>query len=158
MTSAAPAEAPDFKKSRRFTTDAVAMTYLCSTGEKQRLGRLRFAGLGGGAMDGLADALVGSAAADVAAHEVIDIGVGRVGLLGEQRDCGHDLSGLAVAALRDVFCDPGLLDRVAPVGGQAFYGRNFFAGDAGDRRNARACGFPVDVHGARAAEGHTAAA
>src|ERR1700675_4093874 len=106
MTRAAPAVAPDFKKSQRFTTDAVAMTYLFSSGEKQRLSGFRFAGLRGGAMDGLADALVGSAAADVAAHEVIDIGVGRVGLLGEQRDCGHDLPGLAVAALRDVFFDP----------------------------------------------------
>src|ERR1700687_6059383 len=125
MTSAAPAEALDFKKSRRSTTDAVAMTDLFSLREKQRLGGLRFAGLRGGAMDGLADALVGSAAADVAAHEVIDIGVGRVGLLGEQRDGGHDLSGLAIAALRDVFFDPGLLHRVAPVGGEAFDGGDF---------------------------------
>jgi len=34
---------------------------------------------GCGAMDGLADALVGAAAADVAAHSIVDIGVGGLG-------------------------------------------------------------------------------
>src|SRR5881275_1621517 len=66
-----------------------------------------FAGhFGGGAVNGFADALVSAAAADVAAHGIIDVGVGGVGLLREQGHCGHDLSGLAVAALRNVFLHP----------------------------------------------------
>src|ERR1700676_1632005 len=156
MTSAAPAAAPDVKKSRRFTTDALAMTYLFSSGGK-RLGGLRLAGLRGRAMDGFADALVGSAAADIAAHEVVDVGVGRFGLLREQRDGGHDLSGLAVTALRDVFLDPGLLHGMAPVGRQAFDGRHLFPGDARYRGDTRAGGFSVEVHGPRSAQRHAAA-
>ena len=65
-------------------------------------------------MDGLADALVGAAAADVAAHGVVDVGVGGFRFLREQRDRGHDLAGLAVAALRNVFLDPGLLHGMVP--------------------------------------------
>ena len=41
-------------------------------------------GCGGGrsAMDGFADALIGAAAADVAAHEVVDVGIGGIGFFG----------------------------------------------------------------------------
>jgi hypothetical protein len=116
-----------------------------------------FDGRTGGAVDGFADALIGAAAADIAAHEVVDIGVGGFWFLGEQRDCGHDLAGLAIAALRDVFCDPGLLDGVGAVGGEAFDGGDFFAADGGDLSDTGAGGFAVDVHGAGAAKGHAAA-
>src|ERR1700741_3877188 len=47
-----------------------------------------------------ANARVGRTAADVAAHRGVDIGVGRLGVLHEQRSGGHDLPGLTVAALR----------------------------------------------------------
>src|SRR6267154_644653 len=68
-----------------------------------RLGLARLHGRG--AMNGFANALIRAATADVAAHGIVDIGVGRVGLFGKQRDGGHDLSGLAVAALRNVSPD-----------------------------------------------------
>src|SRR6202171_1280617 len=126
-TRATPPAVPVFRKSRRFTTEGFGMGPLgmcCGQCDCQQLsGGLGLARLHGrGAMDGLADALVGAAAADVAAHGIVDIGVGGVGFLGEQRYCGHDLSGLAVAALRNVFFHPGLLHGMAAIGGGAFDG------------------------------------
>src|SRR5262249_21012678 len=53
-----------------------------------------------GLLDGLADPQIGPAAADVAGHRTVDVGVGRMRVLGEQRRRRHDLAGLAVAALR----------------------------------------------------------
>src|ERR1700756_3392898 len=107
MTSAAPPAAPVFRNSRRFRTGAVVMTHLEFFSEHGKVwssGGLGFASrCTGGAMDGFANALIGTAAADVAAHEVVDIGVGGMGLLGQQGDCGHNLAGLAIAALRNVF-------------------------------------------------------
>src|SRR5271154_1414542 len=110
-----------------------------------------------GAMDGSADALVGAATADVSAHEVVDVGVGRLRLFCEQRDCGHNLSRLAVAALGNVFFDPGYLYWVGAVGRESFDRGDFLSAYARDRRDARARGFAVDVHGASAAESHPAA-
>src|SRR5260370_20319244 len=80
-------------------------------------GGLRLTRLHGcGAVDGLTDSLVRAAAADVAAHGIVDIGVGGVGLFRKQRYRGHDLSRLAVAALRNVFFHPGLLYGMAAIG------------------------------------------
>src|SRR5689334_7767388 len=55
------------------------------------------------------DALIGAAAADVG-HGVVDVLIGRFRLLLQERRRGHDLPRLAVTALRDVECRPGLLD------------------------------------------------
>src|SRR5579863_8164926 len=63
----------------------------------------------GGTVDCAADGVVGPAAADVSAHGFVDITVGGMAGLAEQRDRRHDLAGLAVAALRHVFLDPRLL-------------------------------------------------
>src|ERR1700752_2670167 len=64
-------------------------------------------------LDALADSHIGAAATDVSRHGVVDIAVGRVGLGGEQRRCGHDLAGLAITALRHLQRDPGLLNLFA---------------------------------------------
>src|SRR5260370_7943190 len=64
---------------------------------------------------------------------------------------------MGVAALRNVFFNPGLLDGMAAIGGETFDGRDFLAGDAGDRRDAGTRGLAVDVHGTSAAEGYAAA-
>src|SRR5215472_4122249 len=66
-------------------------------------------------MDGLANALISAATANVAAHGIVNVRVGGVGLLGEKRNRGHDLPGLAIAALRNVFLHPGFLDRMEVV-------------------------------------------
>src|SRR5881409_3809306 len=63
-----------------------------------------------------ADAVVGTATAHVAAHGAFYFGVGGALHLGEQRRGAHDLARLAVAALRHVVCDPGLLQRSAFLG------------------------------------------
>src|ERR1700743_3032090 len=55
----------------------------------------------GGAMDRAAEAFVGAATANVG-DAGVDLGVGGVGVVLEERRHGHDLPGLAVAALRHV--------------------------------------------------------
>src|SRR5262245_27218601 len=60
---------------------------------------------------GGSDALVRPAPADIG-HRVVDILVGRLWILLEQRGRGHDLAGLAVAALRHIERSPGLLNRI----------------------------------------------
>src|SRR5690606_26031381 len=103
---ARPAAAPDaFRRLRRERDDSVmrvAMDLLLS-----RLGLLSGRGL-----DGLADARVGTAAADVAAHCLVDVLVGRVRVAVQQRLRREDLARLAVTALRRASLDPRLLQRV----------------------------------------------
>src|SRR5207237_6388693 len=69
------------------------------------------------------DALISAAAANVR-HRLIDVCIGGVRLLGEQRCRGHDLARLAVAALRHAFRDPGTLHRAPAVVGHARAGRD----------------------------------
>src|SRR5882672_8495589 len=57
------------------------------------IGRAAIRGISGRLMHGLADALIGAAAADVG-HRLVDVGVGRFWLFLEQRRRGHDLAGL----------------------------------------------------------------
>src|SRR5690242_13224876 len=62
----------------------------------------------GGQVHRGADALIRSAAADVD-HGVVDLLIGGLGRALEQGHRGHDLSGLAIAALGHVESGPGLL-------------------------------------------------
>src|SRR5882757_519600 len=91
----------------------------------------------GGFVDRRADAHIGGAAADVAAHGGVDVGVAGcvVGL--EQGGGGHDLPGLAVAALHHVELLPGGLHRMADlVGADGFDRGDLLAGGGGDRGDA----------------------
>ena len=91
----------------------------------------------GGGVDCLADALIGAAATDVG-HRRVDVRIGglRVGL--QQRGGGHDLAGLAVAALRHVVLQPGDLHRMAePVGRQALDRGDLRIADRADRHLSR---------------------
>src|SRR5882672_4841296 len=104
-------------------------------------------------LDSLADSHISAAATDVPRHGGVDIAVGRVGLGGEQRRRGHDLAGLAIAALRDLQLDPGLLDLLAGGGGtDGLDGGDALAGRGRDRRDARAHRLAVEVDRARAAQ------
>src|SRR6266581_8056434 len=67
-------------------------------------------------LDSLADSHISTAATDVPRHGGVDVAVGRVGVGGEQCRCGHDLAGLAIAALRDLEIEPRLLN--LPAGGR----------------------------------------
>ena len=80
-------------------------------------------------MDRLADALIGAAATDVrdGGVDVVIVGL-RVRL--QQCGGGHDLAGLAVAALRHVVLQPGDLHRMAEaIGRQALDGGDLRVAD-----------------------------
>src|SRR4030095_16246946 len=99
----------------------------------------------------LANAVMGAAAADVG-HGVVDVPIGRFGLLLQEGRRGHDLAGLAVAALWHVDRRPGFLHGVRAGGRQTFDGDDLVGGlHTADREDAGAYELPVDVHGAGAA-------
>ena len=78
-------------------------------------------------MDSAANSEVGGATAEISGHGFVDIGVGGVRVLSEQRGGGYNLSGLAVAALWDLFSDPGFLDQMQTVCGKTFDSDNSLA-------------------------------
>src|SRR6266853_772751 len=91
----------------------------------------------GRVFDSLADPHISAAAADVPRHGSVDIAVGRVGVGREQGRRGHDLAGLAIAALRHLQLDPGLLNLSAGGrGANCLDGGDALAGRGGDRRDA----------------------
>ena len=102
-------------------------------------------------MDGAADSWIGSATADISRHGSVDIIVRWVGSRFEQRRCAHDLTGLAVAALRDFNFDPGALQRMIPVGRKPFDSGDFFSYCARHRSAAGAHWPAIQVHSAGAA-------
>ena len=103
-------------------------------------------------MNRFANPLIGSATADVAAHGVVDIGIGGRRLFGEQRRGRHDLSGLAVAALGYVDRRPRFLNGMRAGGRQALDGDDLVGGlHAADGERARAHQPAIDVHGAGSA-------
>src|SRR5271170_5414910 len=110
----------------------------------------------GGRLDGGGDALIATAAADVAAHRTVYLVFGRV-LVGRDQ-CGglHDLAGLAIPALRDIQGAPGFLHRVIALRiepldrGHGPAGDIVYGGDAG------AGGLAVDMDGTSAAKRNAA--
>src|SRR5438105_154586 len=131
-----PADAKDviFMKSRRFTLTTF-MSHL--------LGR---------AMDRTSDAHVCPASAEIAAHGLVDLRVGRLLRLLQKRRGAHDLARLAISALRDVLREPCLLKRMRSVGRKALDCGDLFPGDGLQRRAAGANRLAVREHRARAAE------
>src|SRR5262249_9391992 len=100
-------------------------------------------------LDGVANPHIGAAATDVAGHGVVDVGVGRLRLVDQERRRRHDLAGLAVAALHDLEIEPCLLDLAAFRRLADRLDRRDRGGpDAVDRRDAGARGGAVDMHGA----------
>src|SRR5438132_6185621 len=109
------------------------------------------------ALDGGDDAVVGPASTNIAVHMRDDVGASGLGILGEELCRLHDLAGLAVAALRHLFRDPGFLQRMRRIRRQAFDGHGFLAGDRAHIDLAGTLRRPVDVDCAGAAETGTAA-
>src|ERR1700749_840783 len=107
-------------------------------------------------MDGVFEALLPAAAADVTGHRLANLVVAGFGILREQGGGLHDLAGLAVSALRDIDLPPGFLQRGSAVWVEPFDGGNFAIGRVGYRGDAGAYGLLVDHHGTRTAQCLTA--
>src|ERR1700730_2502121 len=108
-------------------------------------------------LDGLADPYVGSAAADVAGHRLVDITVLRDRVACQECRCAHDLTGLAIATLHDLKIEPGLLNSCASRSpADRFNGGDFAIADAVDSRDAGANRIAVLMYGAGAAQCHAA--
>src|SRR5271166_5100385 len=133
-----------FRKPRRLTFSMTAWTGVMSGSRGSRL-------------DGGGDPLIAAAAAEVAAHRVVDLGLGRV-LRRRQERCGlHNLAGLAVAALRDIQGAPSLLHGMVPVAVESFDRRHRAPGGIADGRGAGTGGLTVDMDRAGAAQRHATA-
>ena len=104
-------------------------------------------------LDPGADARVAAATTDIAVHRRVDVLIGGMGRLDQQRGRRHDLARLTVAALGNVELHPGGLQFLADrMGGHALDG-----GDPrrADRRNRDLAGprrLAVDMDGAGAAK------
>src|SRR5437879_13533502 len=99
-------------------------------------------------LDSRADSHIGAAPTDVPRHGGVDIVIGRVGLGREQRRRGHDLAGLAIAALRDLEIEPRLLDLPAGWSGTDGLDRgDALAGRGSDRRDAWAARLAIQGAG-----------
>src|SRR5262245_40600255 len=98
-----------------------------------------------------ADADIGHASAQVTAHDGVDVLVGRVGKILEQC-CGlHDLSGLAIPALRCLRLNPGLLQWMLTVRVEPLDRRDRRVRHRAERRDAGADRASINVHRACAA-------
>src|SRR5438874_722271 len=104
-----------------------------------------------GGVDRLADLLEGPATADIG-DGLVDVLVGRFRLLLEKGCDRHDHAALAIAALRYVVGDPGLLHLVQrAVAGESLDRGDLLADGFADRYAAGAHRDPVDMHSAGAA-------
>ena len=108
-------------------------------------------------VNGLTDARIGSATADIAAHRRVDLRVGGVGRALKERGGRHDLPRLTIAALGDVDCLPRCLYGVETVGREAFDCGDALAGDRAYVCHARANRAAVRENGASSADSHAAA-
>jgi len=108
-------------------------------------------------VDRFADAHIGGAAAEITAHGLVDIAVGRPLVCLQERDGAHDLARLAVATLRHVARDPGALHGGRFAAGDAFDGRDRPVADLGHRQRAGAHRHVAHQDGAGTAERRAAA-
>ena len=99
-------------------------------------------------MDRFPDPRIGAAPADIG-NRLIDRIIVRVGIRRQQGSHTHDHARLAIAALRDLFIDPGLLHGMQPIlASQSFDRRDRFALQVRNRQYARSNRLAIDVDGA----------
>jgi len=97
-------------------------------------------------LDGADDPGVGAAAAQISAHALADILVIRSARFAQERDRGHQLTGGAVAALKRIVFDEGLLHRMQLLAScESFDCRHTLAADACRERQTRKHTPAVDV-------------
>src|SRR5207302_8579004 len=104
------------------------------------------------AVDRLADSQVRTTAAKVG-DLPLNINIGWVRILRQERRRCHDLSGLAIAALRHVPLAPSNLRRMLSVSRQAFNRSDFLSHCLTDSRDAGPDRFAVQVNSASPASG-----
>ena len=99
----------------------------------------------------LDDLLVAGAAADVTANGVLDLLLGGLGILGDERRTRHDHAGDAKTALHGAHGAKGVHKGLTHVLGQALDGHDVAAGGKGGGQHARLDGRTVHMDGAGAA-------
>ncbi len=97
-------------------------------------------------MDRLPDAHVSATAAEIAVHGFVDVAVGGTRMFCKQSGSRHNLSSLAVSALRNIDLAPRQLQRMGAVRGQALNGGNFLVGGGGNWCEARPHGLAAQVN------------
>src|ERR1700751_2978617 len=140
-TTSAP---PALRSERRETEKCVALSILVMIAPSTHHRRC--------ALDRAQDAHVGAAAALEAGERVLDLRLGRLLVLIEERGRGHDPAIDAIAALRHLLFDVSRLHRMrlfrrAPAGERC----DLAPADRRDWRNARADGLTIEMHRASAA-------
>ena len=105
-------------------------------------------------MNSASNSLISAATAYVACHGFIDVRIVRRGIDFQQCDSRHDLTRVAISALRDIIFDPGLFYRMSF--GDAFYGGDLLSLSVFHRHLARALRFSVYMDSACAALGDSA--
>jgi hypothetical protein len=106
----------------------------------------------GSAVDRLANPFIGTAPAQVAVHGLGDLLIGRIRRLRQKSSRGHYLPCLAIAALRNLFLNPRLLQDMQAIRTQPFYRRDRFPHDLRHRRGAGSHGCALNMHGTSAAK------
>src|SRR2546427_7186288 len=104
-------------------------------------------------MNGLPNPRIGPTAAKIG-NLAIDVGVTGFAVLSQQRRSRHDLSRLAISALRHVTFPPRDLERMLRVGRESLYRRHIFPRSLAYRLGARAHRLAIHMHRARAAQPH----
>ncbi len=102
-------------------------------------------------MNGGPDARVGATATQIALHRLVNFCIGWLGDLSKQGRGLHDLSGLAVTALRDLMVDPGLLNCRHAIGGADAFDGGDWAVHVGQGNLTATDGFAIDMNCAGAA-------
>src|SRR5262249_40673269 len=103
-------------------------------------------------MNRFSNSRIGSAAAQITAHGLIDVRIGGICLAREQRSGRHNLPRLAVAALRHIDFDPSPLHRMTHIRRKAFDRLDVLARNTRNGRAARSSRYSVDVYSACAAK------
>src|SRR5580704_2301692 len=98
----------------------------------------------------LADSNVGHAAANTARHHRVYVAISGIRKIFQQRRCLHDLSRLAISALRNLQVEPGGLQRMLSMRIEAFNRRDLCLCDCTNRGNARSRCASFHVHRASA--------
>ena len=107
-------------------------------------------------MDRSPNPRIRSATANVARHRLVNIFIGRLRLIAQQHRRAHQLSRLAIAALRNILFQPRALQWIAQVRRQPLDRRHEFPICPRNCRNTRAHRFSIDMHRACSALRHAA--